>query len=46
MVMDKCRTCRSSIGTFVSTFTDESVNDEIILITQMIFICTNIKVRY
>lgn len=46
MALDKCRTCRSNIDTFVSIFTDESVNNEIILIAQMILLCTNIKVRY
>lgn len=40
----KCRTCLSSTNQLSSCFTNEIINNQSIMYSQMIFECTNVQV--
>lgn len=45
MYHNQCRTCKSNEKNLVSIFNAESVNDEVLMFSQMIYYCTSIQVR-
>lgn len=45
MVQEQCRTCKSASDSLISVFNEETVENEVLTYSQMIFYCTSVQVR-